>query len=124
MPDVSFADLRCHFQTGQSYVVSGTGRNRIYGYRNGVMCQLGDIERSEWIEMVKDMIRRSGEQKLYEQLLLHLKDTTTPRNPSQNWNSRHWSCTLTESLTMNSGWISWYLIKNIALKSFLPPDSF
>lgn len=74
MSELSFATLRCRFQTGRSYVVSGTGRNRIYGYRNGVMCQLGDIERSEWIEMVKDMIRRSGEQKLYEQLLQHLKD--------------------------------------------------
>ena len=74
MPDVSFADLRCRFQTGRSYVVSGTGRNRIYGYRTGVMCQLGDIERSDWIQMVKDLIHRSGEQKLYEQLLQHLKD--------------------------------------------------
>ena len=53
MLDVSFSDLRCRFQTGRSYVVSGIGRNRIYGYRNGVMCQLGDIERSEWIEMVR-----------------------------------------------------------------------
>ena len=74
MPDVSFADLRCRFQTGRSYVVSGTGRNRIYGYRTGVMCQLGDIERSDWIQMVKDVIHRSGEQKLYEQLLQYLKD--------------------------------------------------
>ena len=74
MPDVSFADLRCRFQTDRSYVVSGTGRNRIYGYRTGVMCQLGDIERSDWIQIVKDMIRRSGEQKLYEQLLQHLND--------------------------------------------------
>ena len=73
MSELSFAALPCHFQTGQSYVLSGTGRNRIYGYRNGVMCQLGDIERSEWIDMVKDMIRRSGEQKIYEQLLQHLK---------------------------------------------------
>ena len=74
MPDVSFADLRCRFQTGRSYVVSGTGRNRIYGYRTGVMCQHGDIERSDWIQMVKDLICRAGEQKLYEQLLQHLKD--------------------------------------------------
>ena len=74
MLDVSFSDLRCRFQTGRSYVVSGTGRNRIYGYRTGVMCQLGDIERSDWIQKVKDLICRSGEQKLYEQLLQHLKD--------------------------------------------------
>ena len=74
MLDVSFSDLRCRFQTGRSYVVSGTGRNRIYGYRTGVMCQLGDIERSDWIQMVKDLICRFGEQKLYEQLLQQLKE--------------------------------------------------
>ena len=74
MPDTSIADLRCRFQTGRSHVVSGTGRNRIYGYRTGVMCKLGDIERSDWIQMVKVLICRSGEQKLYEQLLQHLKE--------------------------------------------------
>ena len=66
MPDVSFADLRCRFQTGRSYVVSGTGRNRIYGYRTGVMCQLGDIERSDWIQMVKDLICRSGDSRVID----------------------------------------------------------
>ena len=74
MSELSFAALRCRFQTVRSYDVSGTGRNRIYGYRNGVMCQLGDIERSDWIQMVKDLICRSGEQKLYEHLLQHLME--------------------------------------------------
>lgn len=72
--EMSFADLRCHFQTGRSFVISGTGRNRIYGYRTGVQCNLGDIERGDWIQMVKDVIHQSGEQKLYDQLLQHLKD--------------------------------------------------
>ena len=61
MSELSFAALRCHFQTGRSYVIYGEGRNRVSGYRTGVHCDLGDIERSEWIDMVKDMIRRSGE---------------------------------------------------------------
>ena len=74
MSELSFADLRCHYQTGRSYVVSGEGRNRIYGYRNGVQCDLGDIERKDWCEMVRELIHREGEQKLYQQLLQHLKD--------------------------------------------------
>ena len=72
--EMRFADLRCHFQTGRSYVISGTGRNRVCGYRTGVQCNLGDIERDDWIQMVKDTIHQSGEQNLYDQLLQHLKD--------------------------------------------------
>ena len=49
MNEYTFSDLRCYYQTGRSYVVSGEGRNRVYGYRTGVQCELGDIERDEWI---------------------------------------------------------------------------
>ena len=68
MSEISFADLRCRFQTGRSYIVSGEGRNRVYGYRNGVQCALGDLERSQWSEMASDLIERKGEQELYKKL--------------------------------------------------------
>ena len=74
MPELSFADLRCRFQTGRSYVISGEGRNRIYGYRNGVQCNKGDLERSEWCELVRELIDQEGEQELHKHLLQHLKD--------------------------------------------------
>lgn len=74
MSDLSFTDLRCRFQTGRSYVVSGEGRNRVYGYRNGVQCALGDLERSEWSELARELIDREEEQALYKQLLQYLKD--------------------------------------------------
>ena len=74
MAELTFEDLRCHYQNGRALLISGEGRNRVYGYRTGVQCKLGDIERSEWIQMVKDAIDRAGEQALYEQLLQHLKD--------------------------------------------------
>lgn len=74
MSDLSYADLRCHYQTGRSYVVSGEGRNRVYGYRTGVLCNLGDIEQKDWCEMVKELIQQKGEQELYKHLLQHLKD--------------------------------------------------
>ena len=70
----TFAALRCHFQTGRSYVISGVGRNRVYGFRSGVQCDLGDIEKSEWVRMVKEHISRQGEDELHQQLLQHLKD--------------------------------------------------
>ena len=53
MSEISFANLRCRFQTGRSFLVSGEGRNRVYGYRNGVQCALGDLERSQWSEMAR-----------------------------------------------------------------------
>ena len=74
MSEISFADLRCRFQTGRSFIISGEGRNRIYGYRNGVQCALGDLERSQWCELARDLVDRKGEQDLHKQLLQYLKD--------------------------------------------------
>ncbi len=74
MAELTFEDLRCQYQNGRALFLSGEGRNRVYGYRNGVQCKLGDIDRDEWIRMVKDAIQSAGEKKLYEQLLQHLKD--------------------------------------------------
>ena len=65
---MSFSDLRAHFRTGRSYVISGTGKDRKYGYRQGVMCDIGDVEISEWCREVKELIRRSEEQTLFDQL--------------------------------------------------------
>ena len=73
MSEITLEDLRCHFQTGRSYVKSGEGRNRVYGYRTGIQCNLGDIEKSEWMQMVRDVIDREGEQELQRQLLEHRK---------------------------------------------------
>lgn len=83
MSKVAFEDLRCHYQTGRSYVVSGEGRNRIYGYRHGIQCNLGDIERSEWMQIVRDVIDREGELKLYQQLLQHLKEHNYAKESSK-----------------------------------------
>lgn len=74
MREITFEDLRCHYQTGRSYVISGEGRNRVCGYRTGIQCNLGDIEKSEWMQIVKDVIARESEQELYKQLLDHIKD--------------------------------------------------
>ena len=38
---LTFEDLRCHFGTGRSYVISGTGRDRKTGYRTGVQTDVG-----------------------------------------------------------------------------------
>ena len=80
MLELTFDDLRCHYQNGRALLISGEGRNRVYGYRTGVQCELGDIERDEWIRMVKDAIQSAGEKMLYEELLQHLKDHNYTRD--------------------------------------------
>lgn len=81
MSKITFEGLRCHYQAGRSYVVSGEGRNRIYGYRHGIQCNLGDIERSEWMQMVRDVIVHNGEQGLHQQLLQYLTEHNYAKAP-------------------------------------------
>ena len=74
MSELTFADLRVHYGTGRAYTISGKGRDRVTGYRSGMMCNLGDIEVSEWCEMVKNLIMQKGEQELHQQLIAHMKE--------------------------------------------------
>ena len=74
MRELTFGDLRCRHFTGRSYIKSGEGRNRVYGYRTGIQCDLGNIEQSEWFQMVRELIDCKGERHLYEQLLEYLTE--------------------------------------------------
>lgn len=71
---VSFEDLRVHFFTGRSILLSGSGRDKKYSYRNGVMTDVGDIELSRWRELVRGLIEKAHEQALHEQLLKWVKE--------------------------------------------------
>ncbi len=74
MTGVTFEALRCKYKVGQAYTISGTGRNRVTGYRHYVRCALGDIEEADWYGMVKELILQMHEQDLYQNLLQYLKD--------------------------------------------------
>lgn len=71
---ITFEDLRVHFFTGRSILLSGSGRDKKYTYRSGVMTDVGDIELSRWREIVHSLIDKAHEQKLHEQLLKWVKD--------------------------------------------------
>lgn len=64
----AFADLCCEVETGRAYLISRKERNKVYGYRQGVKCVLGDVERSEWQAMVRKRILDSGEKELHDHL--------------------------------------------------------
>lgn len=67
--NLTFDDLRFMYGTGRSYLISGTDRYKTTGYRHGVMCKLGDLDHSEWTHLMHELIDRTGEQMLYQQLL-------------------------------------------------------
>ena len=71
---VTFEDLSVHFFTGRSILLSGSGRDKKYSYRRGVMTNDGDIELGRWRELVHDLIEKAHEQALHEQLLKWVKD--------------------------------------------------
>ena len=79
----SFEDLCYHSGTFQSFTLSGTGRNRKYGIRRGVLTNLGDLELSEWRRLMLDLIQRSGEMVLFEQLKHWVKDNTYVKQTPQ-----------------------------------------
>lgn len=75
---ITFEDLRCHFRTERSYVISGTGRDRKMGYRTGIQTNAGDIDISEWKMLMENLIRRSGEEILYKLLLEWVSNNMYP----------------------------------------------
>ena len=72
--DLSFSDLEHRLATGQAYTKSGSSRNRVMGYRNGVMTRLGDLEASVWETLIRDLIHRSSEDALLQGLIAWAAD--------------------------------------------------
>lgn len=76
----TFDDLCCYYRTGRSFTISGTGKYRTYGYRHGIQCKLGDIERDQWIQMMLALIEQAGETTLHEHLLNWYKEHNYTRS--------------------------------------------
>ena len=81
---LTFAALRVHYYTGRSCLISGEGRNKVFGYRHGVMTDIGDLPEAEWTRLAKQLIRQSGEQELYQQLFAWEREQSHwEQSPSQ-----------------------------------------
>lgn len=72
--DLTFDNLRYQYGTGRAYTISGAGRNRVTGYRTGVQTKLGDIEISNWMALMQELIEKSGEQALHAALIEWLSE--------------------------------------------------
>ncbi len=79
----TFDDLRLQNGTGRAILLSGSGRDKKYSYRCGVQCRLGDIEQSEWMQMMRSLIERSGEELLHRQLLCWYKEHSYLKESSE-----------------------------------------
>ena len=68
-PEITeFSDLRLHYGTGQACRIPHPHK-KLMGYRSGVQTDIGDIEVHEWRRLVTELIKRKGEQELFNQLL-------------------------------------------------------
>lgn len=66
---ITFRELRHMYETGRVFHISGSGRDKKTGYRVGVQTKIGDIEKDEWISLVRRLIAREGEEGLFAALL-------------------------------------------------------
>ncbi len=75
-PEINeFSDLEWKYGTGQAYRIPHPHK-KIYGYRNGVQTNIGDIEVREWYRLVEELIDRKGEKELFSKLLEWEKENT------------------------------------------------
>ena len=63
-PETTFEDLRARYGTGRAFTAISNGYEKKTHYRIGMMTNLGDIEKSEWISMMKALIAREKEEYL------------------------------------------------------------
>lgn len=72
--NLTFADLRHQHGTGRSFLVSDRGYEKKYFYRHGVQTEAGDILESLWIQAMNDLIDRSDERDLHNDLIEWVKE--------------------------------------------------
>lgn len=71
--ELTCSQISVHTHSGRSFLISGSGRDRKYGYRSGCVTDIGDILEDDWISLAKHLIERDQEQDLFEGLLEYSK---------------------------------------------------
>lgn len=64
---MNFEDLQCHTRSFR-VIKKGKGREKIEETRSGIICNLGDLEQSDWIDKMETLIKESNEWDLQEHL--------------------------------------------------------
>lgn len=66
---ITFETLRVRYGTGRAFLIRTEGRHKVYGYRKGVMTELGDLDLKEWRRLAMELVQTSQEQQLYQNML-------------------------------------------------------
>lgn len=69
LAEIPASDLSVLYRTGRAMLLSGSGRDKRYSYRHGVMTRIGDIEAEQWKSLAKQWIEANGEKTLFEHVL-------------------------------------------------------
>lgn len=70
---VTLSELRWQFGTGIS-ISKGSGRDKTYSYRCGVMTDLGDIKEEIWYQIVSHIVKRNHEEEIVDALFTWHKE--------------------------------------------------
>lgn len=77
LSEISFEDIQCRVRTGRAVPMRSDGRRKEYSYRFGVLTKFGDIEKSDWMRIVKWVIDFHGESDLFQSILEWEKEQAT-----------------------------------------------
>lgn len=80
---ISLSDVRWQIGSGIA-ISSGSGRDKKYRYRNGVITNIGDIEEHIWYQLVEQIAQRDNETWLVDALAVwEAEHNYTRRSPAQ-----------------------------------------
>lgn len=73
---LTFQDLYCHYGTGRTVRSEGRGSSKKIEYRFGIQTEIGDFEVHEWMELVRNLIKRAGEETIQQRLMVLVEQET------------------------------------------------
>ncbi len=106
---LTYKDIRWMYGTGRS-LSKGSGREKTYTYRSGVMTKIGDIEESVWLKIATEVVKLNDDMHHYNNLCemlskgnyrhyyngpkgeTELHKDVLSHCVSQNYNEEQWVC--------------------------------
>ena len=70
---LTYGDIRPHYGTFRSDLVSGSGRNKVFRNITGFKTGIGDIEESVWRKLAMDVITYKGDTAEFDIKLEYVK---------------------------------------------------
>lgn len=73
--NLTYEMIKFGTHTGRAFLINDRGFEKKYGYRHGVSTPIGDIEENLWYALMKELIDKNGDTKLFQQLLDWYQDS-------------------------------------------------